>query len=57
MYYDSAENIKISKARAIAELRKHGVCGDVEIQEFIADVAADANGMYDAQAVLAWLGY
>lgn len=56
-YYESAENLRISRARALAELRKHGVCGDNELAEFFADVECDESGTYDAQAVLAWLGY
>ena len=50
-YYESAEGMTISKARAKKEIAKHGSSWD----EFIAD-----NGEleeYDAQDVLAWLGY
>ena len=56
-YYESAAAIRISRARALAELRKHGVCSESEINEFFADVECDSFGTYDAQAVLAWLGY
>ena len=50
-YYESAEGITISKERAKKEVEKHGS----NWLEFIADMGDDAN--YDAQAVLAWLGY
>jgi hypothetical protein len=50
-YLDSAENVTISKARAIQEVLKHGAneidflndCGNFEF--------------YNAQSVLFWLGY
>lgn len=50
-YYESAEGYTISKERAKKEIAKHGSSWD----EFVVD-----NGElddYDAQAVLAWLGY
>lgn len=50
-YYESAEGVTISKERAKKEIEKHGSSQ----LEFIADMGDDAN--YDAQAVLAWLGY
>jgi hypothetical protein len=52
-YYDSAEDMTISAARALAELEKHGVAG--EWADFVADMGDLPE--YDAQAVLAWLGY
>lgn len=51
-YYDSAEGETISLARVMQELATHGV---IDTQEFF-----DALGnceVYDAQAVLNWLGY
>ena len=50
-YYESAEGMTISKERAKKEIVKHGSSWE----EFIADMGDNAN--YDAQAVLAWLGY
>jgi len=50
-YYESAEGMTISKERAKSELVKHNASWD----EFVVD-----NGEleeYDAQDVLAWLGY
>lgn len=50
-YYESAEGLTISKARTQRELVKHGASwGD-----FIADNGEHEE--YDAQSVLAWLGY
>lgn len=53
-YYDSAEGITITKARAMAELDRHGIC-DEDRAMFFADMG-DCD-TYDAQAVLIWLGY
>ena len=50
-YYESAEGMTISKERAKQEIVKHGS----NWLEFIADMGDSVN--YDAQAVLAWLGY
>jgi hypothetical protein len=50
-YYESAEGYTISKERAKQEIAKHGSSW----LEFIADMGDDAS--YDAQSVLAWLGY
>ena len=50
-YYESAECLTISKERTQRELVKHNASWD----EFVVD-----NGEYeeyDAQDVLAWLGY
>lgn len=52
-YYESAEEITISAARALKELDRHGVAG--EWADFVADMGDREE--YDAQAVLAWLGY
>ena len=61
-YYESAEDITISKARAIQELRKHGHRSKDEsgiyqdsIESFLEDVG-DLD-QYNAQTVLTWLGY
>lgn len=50
-YYESAEGIAISKERTQKEIVKHGS----NWLEFVADMGD--NESYDAQAVLAWLGY
>jgi hypothetical protein len=50
-YYTSAKGILISKARALAEIRKHGA----DANEFFTDCGDKES--YKAQAVLAWLGY
>lgn len=51
-YFDSAEGVTITHKRAIKELRDHGV---TETAEFYADLGRQET--YQAQAVLAWLGY
>ena len=51
-YYESAEDVIISKQRAIQELKNHGV---VYVEEFFGDVGEKDS--YNAQDVLAWLGY
>jgi len=50
-YYESAEGITISKERAKKEVEKH----NANWLEFLEDVGD--NSIYDAQVVLAWLGY
>ena len=50
-YYESAEGITISKERAKKEIAKHGASW----VEFVQDCGEHIN--YDAQSVLAWLGY
>lgn len=50
-YYESAEGITISKERAKYEIEKH--CS--RWQEFTEDCGEYRS--YDAQAVLAWIGY
>lgn len=50
-YYESAEYIVISKERAKKEIAKHSS----NWLEFVADNGEHEE--YDAQAVLAWLGY
>ena len=51
-YYETANGITITHKRAIKELREHGV---TETAEFYADLGHHKT--YEAQAVLAWLGY
>lgn len=51
-YYDSAENVKISKTRAIEELKKHGM---YDFEMFFSDLGDFQE--YEAQDVLEWLGY
>lgn len=50
-YYESAEGITISKERAKKEISKHGASW----AEFVEDCGEYEK--YNAQAVLAWLGY
>lgn len=50
-YYESAKGITISKLRAKKEIAKHGSSWE----EFVED--SGEHESYDAQAVLAWLGY
>lgn len=55
-YYESAEGETISKARAFKELERHGcMMDDQGIAEFYAECGDREE--YDAQAVLAFLGY
>ena len=54
-YYESAEDIEISRARALQELRDHDAMDDIEL--FDQEVKPLSNGYYHAQAVLDWLGY
>ncbi len=51
-YYESAEDIIITRARALRELELHH-CGDIE--EFFEDLGDKEE--YNAQEVLIWLGY
>jgi len=51
-YYESAEDITITKARALQELDDH-CCDDIE--QFFDDLGECEE--YDAQKVLEWLGY
>lgn len=51
-YSESAQGVTITKARALLELRRHGV---IEIADFFADCGE--RDTYDAGEVLAWLGY
>lgn len=51
-YYESAEDLIITRARAVQELKSHGC---VEIKLFFQEVGFFKT--YRAQAVLDWLGY
>ena len=52
-YFDSAEGEMITKDRALQELARHGVAS--EEPQFLTDMGDHPT--YEAQAVLAWLGY
>ncbi|EDT6879167.1 hypothetical protein AIC90_004175 [Salmonella enterica subsp. enterica] len=51
-YLESAEKVAISRARALQELRAHGID---DTDEFYTDLG-DCD-IYRAQDVLCWLGY
>jgi hypothetical protein len=51
-YYESAENITITRDRALRECDNHGVS---DYQEFFAECGDCLE--YEAQAVLRFLGY
>ena len=51
-YYESAEDIIITRERALLELARHH-CEDIE--QFFEDLGDRVY--YDAQEVLGWLGY
>lgn len=53
-YYESAEGARITRDRVVREMRRHGVPA-AEIEAFCAEVGEPET--YDAQAMLAWLGY
>tara|TARA_E500000318_G_scaffold14066_4_gene13717 strand:+ start:546 stop:719 length:174 start_codon:yes stop_codon:yes gene_type:complete len=50
-YFESAEDIIITKKEAIKEIREHGASP----HEFFEEMGTHEE--YEAQAVLAWLGY
>ena len=53
-YYDSSEDITITRSNAFEVLEQHGIPTE-EFEEFLEDVGyADT---YEAQSVLNWLGY
>ena len=53
-YYDSAEDIIITRTSAFEVLEQHGIPSE-EFEEFLEEVGyADT---YEAQSVLNWLGY
>ncbi len=51
-YYESAEDLTITRERALLELARHG-CEDIE--QFFDDLGDREE--YNAQSVLIWLGY
>lgn len=51
-YYNSAEDIMISRERACQELKAHGL---VDLKEFFDELGDKET--YPAQDVLDWLGY
>jgi hypothetical protein len=51
-YYDSAENLMVTRKRACQELKAHGV---TDIHEFFEELGFSSH--YKAQDVLDWLGY
>jgi hypothetical protein len=54
-YYESAEDITISRNRALRELANHCITSEDEIMEFFEDMGDKDS--YSAQSVLNWLGY
>jgi hypothetical protein len=55
-YYESAEDCTITRERALEELMNHGI--DVNSDEILLfDLEVGNREFYDAQQVLAWLGY
>lgn len=55
-YYDSAEDIEISFARALDELVRHGFTSPIEQLEIMAQLGP-VRETYSAQEVLQALGY
>ena len=53
-YYESAEDITITRARAIEVLEEHSLPLE-ELPQFDQDLGRKES--YQAQHVLAWLGY
>ncbi len=51
-YYESAEDLTITRERALLELARHN-CEDIE--QFFDDLGDREE--YNAQSVLIWLGY
>jgi len=51
-YKESSKGIKISKKRALKELRKHGF---INYSDFYKELGNKQT--YDAGSVLTWLGY
>lgn len=50
-YYDSAEELTITRTRALREVEAH----DCDAQEFLEDMGDSET--YLAQDVLSWIGY
>jgi len=53
-YYDSAEDLTITRERACKELKDHN-CNAVDVYEFFEEMGFCSH--YKAQSVLEWLGY
>ena len=61
-YFESAEGVTITRERAIAEMAAHGVTDEPSVLEGLAESIVSlgdyySGGTYNAQALLAWLGY
>ena len=54
-YSESAKGVTITHARALQELRSHGVTDAQDIADFHAMLGEHPT--YNARAVLTWLGY
>lgn len=54
-YFESAENIKITKAHALQELKNHGIIHPEDFQRFLMEMGDCEE--YTATGVLIWLGY
>lgn len=54
-YYDSAKGVRISQARALVELKRHGLDDAESVSVFFKECGKRKS--YRAQAVLDWLGY
>ena len=55
-YYESAEETTITRERALEELMNHGI--DVNSDEILLfNLEVGEKETYEAQDVLAWLGY
>lgn len=52
-YFESAEGIEVTKARAYKEFQSHGA--EMDWEEFVS--SEGEHETYDAQDVLSWLGY
>jgi len=51
-YKESSKGIKISKKRALKELRKHGLINYLDFYKELGN-----KKTYNAESVLIWLGY
>lgn len=62
-YSESAENVLITKARVIKELKSHGITEKSEVEEFFADLGKPSRvdnlqgQLWYAHRVLAIIGY
>ena len=52
-YYDTAENVTLTKGQALVELERHNLDGEYDL--FLKEMGDHRT--YEAQKVLAWLGY